>query len=100
MQSVLELTALNVFSTPEEIAAYASGLGDAGPRPVLFTDFRPGFEYGTPYGLAESSPQHHLQRLSRHLLPRFEPALDMVRASRLVAIRRYVAERALSPQPR
>ena len=76
MDSLLELTALNVFSTPEEIAAYAAGVGMPPPLPVVFTDFRPGFEYGTPYGLAEPSPDHQLQLLSRRLLPRFAPDLD------------------------
>ena len=99
MQSLLELTALNVFSTPEEIAAYSAGLGLPGPRPVVFTDFRPGFEYGTPYGLAEPSPDHQLQLLSRRLLPRFAPDPDEYELARLMALRRYVAESAGASSP-
>jgi spermidine synthase len=94
MQSLLELSALNVFSTPEEILAYAAGLGLPPPRPIVFTDFRPGFEYATPYGLAEPSADHQLQRWSRGLLPRFVPELDEYDRARLAALRRYVAEAA------
>jgi spermidine synthase len=100
MRSLLELTALNVFSTPEEIAAYAAGLGEPGPRPTVFTDLYPGFEYGTPYGLAEPSPDHRLQRLSRAELPEIRPAVGDAEHARLLALRRYVAASAVDPTPR
>jgi spermidine synthase len=99
MRSLLELTALNIFSTRDEIAAFAAGLGAPGPRPVVFTDFCPGFEYGTPYGLAEPSADQRLFSLSRGLLPEFRPPLPEPELLRLQALRRYVASAELGGGP-
>ncbi len=100
MRSLLELTALNVFSTREEIDAYGAGVGETGPRPVEFTDFFPGLEYGTPYGLAEPNADHRLQLLSRRVLPEFEPDVGETERARLLSLRRQVVALSLASPPR
>lgn len=74
MSSLLQLTALNIFTSDEELQAYFRNPAIARP-PALYTDFWPAFEYSTPYGLATGIGGYNFQPLSRRALPLFEPAL-------------------------
>lgn len=74
MSSLLQLTALNIFTSDEELQAYFKSPAIARP-PALYTDFWPAFEYSTPYGLATGIGGYNFQPLSRRALPVFEPAL-------------------------
>lgn len=85
LDSLLDLASLAVITTDAELARVL----ESGPF-VRYTDFRPLFEYFTPYGLAEPPTPIRLSAFSAGLLPRFEPALPEADRSGLLGLRALV----------
>jgi spermidine synthase len=86
LESLLELTALNVFSSDEELDRYL-GAAPASRPPRILSDWRPDFEYSTPRGLAQDIPAHHLRRFSRNAVPALSHPVSADEMSGLAGLR-------------
>ena len=92
MESLSEFVALNVFTGDDELNRYFRSQAFATP-PVLYTDFKPTFEYTAPFGAATWITYVDFQPFSDAKLPDFLPPLEEGEAAGLLGLRLSLAER-------
>ncbi len=92
MESLNEFVALNVFTGDDELDRYFHSKTFATP-PVLYTDFKPTFEYTAPFGAATWITFVDFQPFSDANLPVFHPPLEKGEAAGLLGLRLSLAAR-------